>query len=291
MITNFKIYERLGYNEEVAKLTDYCWNLYKQGERIIDLSEYSKNNLSIYINKLEIEEYNDKDDNTRMLVLYNNVYYKNTKNIVLQINKAITPHIISFEHEIKHIYDFIKNGGDYFKIKDKNLLGPYVDLNTTEKNLDIFLYIMYIIEMSEIEAWYHADIKNYTLNKHKFKTIENFVKISRLNKNYQYLKKNDLKILLDKVSNKDKNDFINLYYKVKFNIKKFFNLEGFKHNYENFKLYITNILKDLNLIKDEYSKEYTEEEINKFFNKFIKEVEYKKKIYLKYIGRIYSYFN
>jgi hypothetical protein len=38
-------------------------------------------------------------------------------------------------------------------------------------------------------------------------------------------------------------------------------------------------------------KMYSDEEINKFFNKFKKEIEIKKKIYLRYIGRLYAYFS
>jgi hypothetical protein len=52
MIKRFKIFERLGYNEEVSKLAEYVWKLYKQGEREIDLSEYTKKNMSIFVNKL-----------------------------------------------------------------------------------------------------------------------------------------------------------------------------------------------------------------------------------------------
>lgn len=292
MILKFKIFEKLGYNEEVSKLTDYIWKLYKQGEREIDLNEYSKKNMSIFINKLFIEDYKDKKNNARMAALYNNVYYKNTKNFKITINKISRPTIMSLEHELKHMYDFIKKGGDLFRIKDKQLLAHFGDMSVKDDyNVSIFFYIMYIIEMSEIEAYYHGDVRNFKENKKRFKNdIRKFIKYSRLQDNLNYINENNITDILSKINRKDKNDIINLYYIIKKDRKKFYNLEGFKYRFELFKEKIKEFLEDMMVLSDDYI-DYSDNEMDKFYNKFIKEVEKKKKIYLKYIGRLYAYFN
>jgi len=292
MIKEFKIFERLGYNDEVSKLAEYIWKLYKQGEKVIDLSEYSKDNMTIFVNKIFINEYKDKENNTRMSVLFDNVYYKKTKNFKIKINKSSKPTIMTLEHELKHMYDFIKRGGDYLKIKDKNFIAPFNSMISEEdENLKIFFHIMYIIEMSEIEAFYHGDMRNFKENKHKYKNnIRTFIKYSRLKNNLDFLNEYNITKLLSKIDRNEKNNIINLYHKIKKEKEKFMNLDGFKYKVETFKDKIKEFLVNMDILSDNYI-EYTNEEINLFYYQFEKEIEKKKKVYLKYIGRLFAYFN
>lgn len=289
LFKNNSIFERLGYNEEVSKLTEYVWSLYKKGVKEIDLDEYSKKNMSIYINKLIIREYNNKDDQTMMAALYNHQRYVKEKKFIIEINRSSKPSMMSLEHEIKHMYDFIKAECDLYKLKDKKLLGPFLDVYSTNEDVEKFLYTMYITEMNEIVAWYHADVRNFKNNRHKYKNdIRKFIKYSRLQNNLNYLNGTDINEIINNISIEDKNAIMNIYFEHIEKFEKFFKLMGIEYKYEHYKDKIKKFLKNL------YSnpqKQYTEKEIEAFFNRFKKEVERKKKIYLKYIGRLYSIFS
>lgn len=296
MIKNFQLFERLGYNEEVSKLAEYVWNLYKKGERVIDLKEYSENNMSIDVNKIYINDYRDDDDKTFMKILFNNVVYEKDKSIRISINKSATRGFIpSMEHELKHMYDFIKGGGKYIRIKDKKKLGPFNQIVIDKEvpsdiieEIDNFLYIMYIIEMNEIEAYLHSDIRNYMKNKHKYKDISKYIKYSRLNHNYEYLKENDIKEIISKIPDKYKSDIISTYTEIYKEVK-YHDMSDSRYKFEIFKEKVIKNIKDIFIINKE--KEYTKEEIDNFYNPLIKEVEKKKKVYLRYIGRLWAYFN
>lgn len=286
MIKKYSLFEKLGYNEEISKLTDYVWNLYKKGYRIIDLKEYSKNNMSIEIDKLYIEDYKDINDDSRMKIYFNDLFYKKYKSVKILVNKSNRPFIPSMEHELKHLYDFIKNGGEYLKVKDKSKIGYFGLFPNIDKidKIDIFLKIIYIMEMNEIEAYFHSDIRNYNTNKKKFKNINNYIRYSRLRINYLFLKNNNIKDIISKMKYEDKILIIELYNKIKDEIK----LE-YKYKFYIFRDKIKEEIKNILFRKEE--KKYTKEEIDCFFNKLIKDFERKKKIYLKYIGKLWSYFN
>lgn len=187
MILRFDLFERLGYNDEVSNLSEHIWKLYKRGQREINLSDYTKKNMSIFVNKLFIREYFDSSSKSIMCVYYDTLKYKKTKNLKMDINRFHRPTLASFEHEIKHLYDFIKSDG-FLKMKDKILLSPFNELSTEDTNIDKFLYIMYIIEMNEIEAYYHSDVRNFKDNNHKFNnSIKKYIKYSRLKKKFGLL--------------------------------------------------------------------------------------------------------
>ena len=123
-----------------------------------------------------------------MCVYYDTLKYKKTKNLKMDINRFHRPTLASFEHEIKHLYDFIKSDG-FLKMKDKILLSPFNELSTEDTNIDKFLYIMYIIEMNEIEAYYHSDVRNFKDNNHKFNnSIKKYINYSRLKKKFGLFK-------------------------------------------------------------------------------------------------------
>lgn len=286
MIKRFQLFERLGYNEEVSKLAEYVWGLYKKGERVIDLRNYNK---SIDLNTIYIEEINDKKDKSGMSFIYNGYKYKKDKSVRIEINKFYKPQISSMEHEIKHIYDLIKRGG-FSEMKDKKKLGAFTSMYDDEiKEINTFLYIMYITEMNEIEAYYHSDIRNYKKNQHKFKNINKFLKYSRLQKNLDYLNKNDITEILSKITDEYKGYIMDAYEKINSDSDKYSGLSELEYKFIDFKEKIINYIKDNFLTTKD--KEYTEKEINKFYNSLIKEVEKKKKVYLRYIGRLWAYFN
>lgn len=284
----FKLFERLGYNEEVSQLAEYIWKLYKQGERVIDLNEYSKKNMSISINKLFIDEYSNRNIGRKMTAWFNTSKYYKTKNIEISVNKFHRPTLMSFEHEIKHIYDFIKSGG-FLKMKDKIKLSPFSEISSSDENVDILFYIMYIIEMNEIEAYYHSDIRNFKENKHKFNNdIKKYLKYSRLQSNLNYLNDNDIKDIVDEISKDDKNVILKLYYL----LQKYYKINQDKILNTTSKIKILGIKfrkflddHDINI------KHFTEQEVDNFYKSLEKEVERKKKIYRRYIERLYSYFS
>jgi hypothetical protein len=247
--------------------------------------------MSIFVNKLFIKDYKDKKDTTRMFIRHNNVRYKNTKDILIFVNKKTPPTIMSMEHELKHMYDFIKSDGDISKMKDYNLLSPFTNISPeNDTNVADFFYIMYIIDKTEIDAFYHSDIRNFIEYKDKFKNdIKHYIKYCRLQKNLNFLNEHNFAEMMSKIKKKDKNDIINFYYTILKDKKKFMNLEGIKLKYEQFKEKIKDFLKDT-ILHDDYV-EYTDEEIDQFYHQFEKEVEKKKKVYLKYIGRLFAYFN
>ena len=289
MIVKFSIFERLGYNEEVSKLAEYVWKLYKEGQREIDLSQYSKDNMSIYVNKLFLDEYRDNSTQSRMSIMFDNILYKNKKDLVIKVNKKYPQTIMTLEHELKHIYDYIKTGADYRKMKDRQFIGVFNQISSEDENTQNFLYIMYIIEMTEITAFFHSDIRNFKENRHKFKNdIKKYIKYSRLKQNLDFINENDITELISKINKNEKNGMMNCYYEIQNN--KLYNLIGFEYKFEVFKNKIMEILRNMSILPGKY-KQYSDEEIDRFYRKFEKEVERKKKIYRKYIDRLYAYFS
>jgi len=280
MITNFKIYEKLGYNEEVSKLADYVWDLYKQGEREIDLIEYCKKNMSVQFNTLYLEDDNSNAVNGIMYV--DRDFYNETSNNKIVINNSHKPTKSRIEHELKHIWDYIKG---VKQLKDDEKLIYFKNININDEYVKSFIKIIYFIERVEIEAYFQQDIRYYKDNKNKFKNFDAFFKRSYLQRIYKFISEFDINYIVDNISEVKKQAIINMYYN---NIKdnESYNAERFDSFLKKCRKYISNIFK-----KDDNVKIYSDEEINKFFDKFKKEVEYKKKVYLKYIGRLYSYFN
>jgi len=221
MVTKFSIFERLGYNDEVSNLAEYVWKKYKEGERTINLSEYTSKNMTIFVNNLYIVEYKNSDSNTRMSVTFNNKNYEKTKDFKIEINRGYRPTLMSMEHELKH----------------------------------------------------------------KYKDIKNYIKYSRLKANLDYLNKNNLNLIIDKISVYDKQIIMKFYYD---NLRKDKNMDlgNVKLKFEDFKSKFMKFLRN-NFISDVY---FTSQEIDKFYN-FEKEIEKKKKVYQRYIERLYSYFS
>lgn len=280
MITTFKIYERLGYNDEVSKLADYVWILYKKGQRKIDLSDYCKKNMSVQFNILYIEEVNDTNENGVMYVDKN--FYIKTNNNKIVINTIYKPTLSRLEHELKHIWDYIK---DVKQLKDDDKFIYFKNINMNDEYVKSFIKILYYIERVEIEAYYQQDIRYYNDNKNKFKNFDTFLKNSYLQRIYSFITKYDIKYIIDNISDVKKQGIMNIYYSNIKNIK-LENLNNFDKFYNKFKEYCLSLLD-----KNSDIKIYSDDEVNNFFNKFKKEIEDKKKVYLKYIGRLYSFFN
>ena len=108
----------------------------------------------------------------------------------------------------------------------------------------------------ELDAFYHTDIKKYETDKEKYDNIKDFIdKDSKLNLILNYFKEYDIKDIINKIPTN-----------VKENIKtEYFSKKG--------KIFNFNI------------------DTDKFFNKIIQYVENRKKEYIKYIGKLYTYFN
>lgn len=290
MIIDFKIFERLGYNEEVSKLAEFVWTKYKEGEREIDLSEYSKNNLTIFINKLIIVEFHENSD-ARMSAYYDNSFYKKTKNFKITINKKFRTTLMSLEHELKHMFDFIKAGGEFLNVKDKKLLSPFNIMSSNDKFISKFFLIMYYIQITEIEAYYHSDIRNFKNNKHKFNNnIKTYIKYSRLKNILNLLTKYDLKGNLFSIQKNDKLAIMNYYYQNLDRFKKYMSLSDTKFKITTMFDNVKKFLQKIYILPDDW-KNYSDEEIDRFFKRFEKEIENKKGVYKKYINRLYSYFN
>lgn len=281
MILNFKAFEKLGYNEDVAKLAEYVWREYKKGNYAIDLSEYSKENLPFFINKLWIETINI-ENGTPMTADYDDELYRKTKDFVIIINKFYKPNIICLEHELKHMYDYLIRGGRYVNLKDANNLRPLLTISSDDEVVIKLLYIIYISEMTEIEAFYQGDIRSYRNNKGRFKNLKSFIKASRTNYNFKKLNEYDLDEIFSKLDRNDKIAIMNIYYNVSNNYD-LLDYDGIRLKYEWYKKNILNYFKK--------KPTYSDEQIDRFFNNIKKQVEIKKKVYRKYIERLWSYFN
>lgn len=279
MILNFKAFEKLGYNEDVAKLAEYVWREYKNGNYAIDLSEYSKENLPFFINKLWIETISVKNGTT-MTADYDDERYRKTKDFVIIINKFYKPNLPTLEHELKHMYDYLVRGGKYANLKDANNLRPLLTISSDDDIVMKLLYIIYISEMTEIEAFYQGDISTYRNHKSRFKNLKSFIKGSRVNYNLKKLNEYDLDEIFSKLDRNDKIAIINIYNNVDY---KLLDYDGLRLKYEKYKKDILNYFKK--------KPTYSDEQIDRFFNKIKKEVEIKKKVYRKYIERLWSYFN
>lgn len=280
MILNFKAFEKLGYNEDVAKLAEYVWGEYKNGNYAIDLSEYSKENLPFFINKLEIREYNDPNCDATMSALYDDRYYRKTKNFVITINKDTEPIISVMEHELKHLYDYLMIGGRYTDLKDAKKTRPLLAITSKNDNINNFLYIIYLIQTTEIAAFYHDDIRKYKSN--EYDNFKEFLPDSKLNKALDNLCEFNINEIISNISKSDKIDIISVYYEVS-NKYELLDYDGLRLKYEKYKKDILNYFKK--------KPTYSDEQIDRFFNKIKKEVEIKKKVYRKYIERLWSYFN
>jgi MFS superfamily sulfate permease-like transporter len=196
--------------------------------------------------------------------------------------------LFSLTASIKHLYDFIKSGG-FLKMKDKIKLSPFTGMTTSDKNIYKLLYIMYIIEMNEIEAYYHSDIRNFKENKHKFNNdIKKYLKYCRLQRNLNYLNNNDIKDIVDEIPKADKNVIVKLYYSLQKEYK--IRQEKIHNTASTIKILGIQFRKFLDN-NDIINIKYTEQEVDNFYKSLEKEVERKKKIYRRYIERLYSYFS
>lgn len=280
MILNFKTFEKLGYNEDVAKLTEYVWNEYKNGNYIIDLSNYSKENLPFFINKLELREYNDSDDGFTMSALYDDIYYRKTRNFVITINISTEPTISVMEHELKHMYDYLITGGKYIKLKDAKKTRPLLSIISKNDNINSFLYIIYLIQTTEIAAFYHDDIRRYKSN--EYEDFKEFLPNSKLNRALNNLCEFNISEIISNISKSDKIDIMYVYYD-SFGKYELLDYYGLRLKYETYKKKLLNYFTK--------KPKYSDEQIDRFFNNIKKDIEIKKKLYRKYIERLWSYFN
>jgi hypothetical protein len=287
MITKFNIFERLGYNDDVSKLAEYIYTQYNKKERKIDLREYSKKNLPFFINAIEIDEYYDEENNSPMSVDFKDGYYQKTKNIILKINIFYDVKLSSLEHEMKHVYDYLITGGDVSKLNNYKDVGKFTRLvfANVNKNIDDFLRLLYFINQQEITAYYQQDVKIFKEEKNRYIDIDEYLKNSKLYQIYTYLKNNDMYDLIDSMTEIEKLSIMN----ISDNIDK---ADIERNKVKGLKKYVK-YLKD-KIIKKSEEQEYTiykTEEINNFFNKYVDLFDKQKKEYLRYIGRLHSYFN
>jgi hypothetical protein len=141
----FLIYERLGINEEVLKISKEIFLLIKKGEK----------NFSIDKNSLGIKKIIILKDN-EVPVIGLNFDDSTEDTIVLNLNprSKITEGIIY--HELNHTLQFLKIG------KDKSIkkLDPLMSLNLTMfdsdfhiKSFENFSKVMYLIQKDEIDSY------------------------------------------------------------------------------------------------------------------------------------------
>jgi len=289
MITKYKVYEKLGYSDEVGIITDFIWNKYKdfdynsKKDFVIDLSELTKD-MSIKINKLKIEPV--RDESFRMQALFLGKDYELNKNVVIKQSMKFKKIKSVLEHEIKHIYRYIKIGSesrniDYFQGMSGEL--PFYQ--------DLVL-AMYAADPEEIQSFYQQDIRYYKEKSGRFRNFKYFLRGCNLNTWYSILKKFDI----DNYKKQTKEDNIlvmNIYNEIKDEV-------GLRLKYKNKDIIsnIKNIFKSpkdiksiINRYKFDYDVKYTDEQIDRFYNQLKKDIERAKKLYLNYFGKLYAYFH
>jgi flagellin-specific chaperone FliS len=156
---------------------------------------------------------------------------------------------------------------------------PFQNFQKTDKLANI-LTVSYIVQTSEIGAYFHSDIRNYKEHKNKYKTVKRFVMHSFTYCNYQFLMDVDIKQEISNLTFQEKLDFIHAYDKLMKNI----NVVEKKDFFSKLKSKIKELLKT----KDYDDKQYSEQQVNAFFNNFIKDIENKKKLLIKNLERLYT---
>lgn len=288
MITKFKLYEeKLGYSDEVGILTDFVWDRYKnykynlEKDFVMDLSEITKN-MSFKINILKIKMCENEDfamraefigeeyRKNKVVILYQNIGYKKSKGFL--------------EHELKHIYRFLmtnRRDPSYFKA-----------IITEKEFYSDFIEVMYAVDFEEIQSYYQQDVRYYKEKGGRFRNFKYFLKGSNLNRWYSILKNFDINGYKN-LSNEENSRFINIYNEIKDEL-------NLRYKYEDKRIFkfIKNILKSpkdivsiMNKYNFSYDVKHTDDQIDRFFQKFGKEIERAKKIYLSYFGKLYAYFN
>jgi hypothetical protein len=269
--------EKLGYREEVSLLTDFIWKKFKEGERKIDCREFAKNNLSFEIDTIYLDIIKDSQSDAAMSIYYDDEEYKLNKSALIDINIHYHPTIMCLEHEIKHLFDFIINNADYLRTKKAFI--PFQNFQKNDKLINI-ITVSYIVQTDEIGAYLHSDIRNYKKNKNKYKTVKKFVMHSSTYYNYKFLIDTDIRNDISSLTFQEKLEFMHVYDKL-MHIIKYIEKKDF---FSKLKSKIKELLK----VKDYEDKQYSEQQVDAFFNKFIKDIEIKKKLLLKNLGRLYT---
>jgi hypothetical protein len=216
MITKFKLFEKLGINEDIEKLSNelidaFKLNIKKGVNEFIFETNYLDQNITIickYVKKLK--------ENTQASFL--TIDYKN------RIFKIITTSLSkeTFIHEIKHLDRKLKNPNDdfiYLSYIGRQLLDKYSFL-VKSKYKNIIDYIIYWANPDEFEAYYHQYY--YTLkkltnkvdsNEEKRKIIDKFLSDKMMYNTYKEFSHNNFDLRVFFKSNRALNEYIDKYMK------------------------------------------------------------------------------
>ena len=272
---NFKLFEKLGRMDDVEKTTDIIWEEYKNAP---DDKPFEMENITsgdFKIKKITINHYNDNERDTHMSFLFRSKIDNGDYYIYMTRNTFYKKLKTELHHELVHAYEYLKVKANRYNTPDKSL-EPFDRIQTNDEVLEQFLYIMYLIDSHEIKAFYNESISFIKDNKQKFRKFQDILKNTELYKNYQYIKEFNIDVIGNSTSIEG---FVELYYDIRRN--RFLKTEnlltiGFKY-YKNY---------FLSLFKKKKVTKISDNEIGKFIGKFKKEIEFKKRIYIKYIGRL-----
>ena len=280
MITTFRIFEKLGRIESVENITDIVWEEYKKSSVDKDFVMYDLESKDFKIKKLTIKHYYDPEVKTFATFTYeSHIDKKGNYYVVITMNTDHKKDKTTLHHELIHAYEFLKVGADMFWSHNKDLeyfaRMSIPGETETDKFLDKFLDIMYYINLSEIIAYFNQDIKNFMEKRSRFKNVDAMIKNSFTYNRYENIKEFDIEEI--RTFNKELvASFIEVYYEIRKDKL------GPKNKLEEFKRWF------LDKLSIDYGQKIkvTDNEIDNFIKKFKEEIEFKKRVYLKYIGRL-----
>jgi len=254
------ILERLGYSDDVEKLTTYVTD-YIQDNRIAEgIVEIDVHQFGIGISKVIIEFIKDYEKEHNRYASFNQYlskYILNESIIYLMFDiDNMTEGRLS--HELFHGYDWVKNKGKEITGNEEMSIIAMFNHFAGDDIISEIIHIIYSLSSAEIKANFHEVV--YEINHHDgditFEETEFY-------EDYIHYKYVDLEQKINELSEDKLNEFISV----------FDLLKGLDHGDDG----------DLNIIK--YSKVEQREFISKVIDIYDKQI----KIYSKYISRLYSF--
>ena len=284
MAKDFKTFnrlnEKLGRIEQVEHITDVVWEKYKNADTSKNFIMTNLESGDFKIDLLMIQYYYDPYDELVMgFSRESNIDKFGNYNVFLFQNTDSKKNKEALHHELVHAYDYYKRKFNKPVKFDKEF--KYLQLmRKLNEDINRFVHIMNIIQNKEIISLYNESIMFIKENKNKFRKFKYILKACPLVVIYDAIKDYDIKNELEMDE-----DVIVCF------IEKFYELrreEKIESGKKDLNYYKRKFLKNLKL--KNYEINITENEKQAFFRKFQNELEFKKKIYLKYIGRLRTIF-
>lgn len=270
--------EKLGVSESVQGMTDIIWEKYKNApeDKTFIMEDIESGDFKI--KRLEIKNYYNENSTTWMTFLWKSKLNENGDYYVYMSNNTVWKKEKScLNHELLHAYEYLKKG--YNERSYGEDVEYFGNMETDEELLKELLFIMYCLDLNEIRAFYNESIIFIKENKSRFRRFKDILKHCSLGWRYNMIKEFDIEKLRE---NENIETFIKVYYEIRREQKNISNPKGYKNKFEYYKnLFLTFF--ELNKEKDI---KITKNEIDAFIRKFKEEIEYKKRIYIKYIGRL-----